>query len=346
MTTRGIRGVRTVSGKTELWGQRVERSVIIALSWLMLVTGDSAAQSVNRTGATAARGASDGVLVAAFTEAPPRIDGDLNEPCWAQAPAVTDFQNYGQQIPARLKTILKILYTRDQVFVGVRCFQDVMGDVQSGLAKPGKPDQYTSRYSIEFFLKPRDDTTTFYQFAANINDMRFDCQHAANRQNIAWQSGFVVESTLLDDSWVMEFSIPTGTMGVEDVRAGDHWGLGLCRNNETYYATWGGMTTRSTLLDPAGYGLLLFGDLSRWWAQRVRGELVADMKRLSRDPRLTDATSRYWLDTLRDGMAGLDLDAPMTEARFPAAFGKVVALERVAATLKSRLKWQQMREGE
>lgn len=284
------------------------------------------------------------VGVAEFAETAPVIDGDLNESCWEKAPECPDFRIYGQTTVPGLKTVLKILYTRDRVFIGVRCFQDDMTEVKSDFTKPDEKDQYTARYSIEFFLKPRDNTSTFYQFVANINDMRFDCRHAVNKMDIEWQSGFVAKTKLLNDSWTMEFAIPAEAMGVKEIRPGDVWGFWLCRNNQTYYAVWPGREGQGSLLDPSVQGTLLFGGINRWWEESVRKSLAEDIKTMAEDVRLTDIYSRYWRDAARAGMKRLDIAAPMNEARFLPAFEQVIDIRRSVSVLKTRLEWKQQLE--
>ena len=279
------------------------------------------------------------ICVAESAETAPLMDGDLSEPCWEKAPECADFNIYGQTTVPSLKTIMKVLYTKDQLFIGLRCFQDDMAEVKSEFAKPNEKDQYTARYSLEFFLKPREDTSTFYQFVANINDMRFDCRHAVNNQDFAWQSGFVAKSKLLHDSWTLEIAIPVAAMGVTDIRPGDVWGFWLCRNNQTYYALWSG-SSRGTLLDPSVQGTLLFGGINRWWEESVRKTLVAELKTMAADSRLTDPYSRYWRDAAEAGMKRLDLAAPMDALRFLPAFEQVLDLRRSVSVLKTRLEWK------
>jgi len=271
------------------------------------------------------------------------IDGDLTKPCWEKATESSDFKVFGQTTVPSLKTVVKVLYTKDQVFIGIRCFQDNMADVKSGFAKPVEKDQYTARYSIEFFLKPRENTSAFYQFVANVNDMRFDCRNAANTQDPEWQSGFVARSKILNDSWTMEIAIPAAALGVTEIRTGDAWGFWLCRNNQTYYALWSS-GNRGTLLDPIVQGTLLFGGINRWWEESVRRSLPAEMKTMAADSRLADPYSRYWQDAVKAGIKRLDLATPMNATRFLPAFEQVRDIRRGVSLLTTRLEWKQQLE--
>jgi len=60
------------------------------------------------------------VLQAVKAIQPPRIDGDLNEAAWQQAPVASDFVQYfpGNGQPASEKTEVKILYDNNAIYIG------------------------------------------------------------------------------------------------------------------------------------------------------------------------------------------------------------------------------------
>ena len=68
----------------------------------------------------------DKSTVAVKTEHPPKIDGDLSDEVWDNAPALTGFiQNYPDMgKPASQPTEVKVLYDDNAIYVGAYIFDD------------------------------------------------------------------------------------------------------------------------------------------------------------------------------------------------------------------------------
>src|SRR2546425_3091056 len=55
---------------------------------------------------------------------PPRIDGILDDVCWGKAEPLTNFTQVlpVQGAPPSERTEVRFVYTRDVLFIGIRCF--------------------------------------------------------------------------------------------------------------------------------------------------------------------------------------------------------------------------------
>ncbi len=55
---------------------------------------------------------------------PPIINGNLDEPCWSKAAAISNFtqRELKEEEPATGKTEVKILYDNDNLYIGVWCY--------------------------------------------------------------------------------------------------------------------------------------------------------------------------------------------------------------------------------
>jgi len=174
-------------------------------------------------------------MEARFTNAPPVIDGNLNDPEWNFADKVTDFMQRepDNSQPGSERTEAMILFDDNYIYVGFMMYDS-------------QPDRITATDLRRDSALRNDDTIavlfdTFHDrrnaflFRVNPLGTKYDAQYRNERQIVAdWDERWQAEVQITDEGWVAEFRIPLRALRYNN---GSHvWGIDfkreLRRNNE------------------------------------------------------------------------------------------------------------------
>ena len=237
------------------------------------------------------------VICAARATTAPVIDGNLDEECWKRAEARTDFvaPSSGELMP-RL-TVMRLLFDDRNLYLGLECqFADAQA-LAAGIAairtKAGTINdgitpisEYANEYGVELFIDPGASERNYYQILFNAAG-----QFTGNYKALwaPFRGGQTVRSTVTGNRWRAEMAYPC-----PGIKAGDEWGLNLCRNDETYYSMW--KMVSGSYHEPKLFGRIVMGDYADWWtavwSAGVKGRLTEMEKKLPklvrRQPDLTN----------------------------------------------------------
>jgi hypothetical protein len=177
--------------------------------------------ALNTLPVTGTRAQEPDALPAVPAEGEIEIDGRLDEPAWAAAPAVTDFrqQEPDEGQPATFATSVKVLFSEERLYIGAR------------LSDP-EPDRIIARIlerdlliTQGFFSLTSDDDAFFvvldtfdddrnaFLFATNPNGAETDALlRDEGSLNVSWDAVWQVASTLDEGGWTAEIAIPLGQL--------------------------------------------------------------------------------------------------------------------------------------
>ena len=193
------------------------------------------------------------VARATFVEEPPTIDGFVNDAVWELADPITDFIQTEpvEGTRASEKTVVKIVYTDDAVFVGVICYDSepdriLVTDTRRD-ASLGDTD------SFQVIFDTYHDRQNGFVFGTNPAGIEYDGQvsneggggggrgggggggRRGNAQtgsgsgfNKNWDASWTVRTHVNEIGWMAEFEIP-----LRSLRYGDRpqvWGMNFQRN--------------------------------------------------------------------------------------------------------------------
>ena len=207
------------------------------------------------------------VICASRTATPPVMDGVLAEPAWQTAEVRSDFSSPGAATALSRRTTLRVLYDRDNLYFGFEVFWDDVGVLNKGLAairekypqvQEGawmKEWKYENAYGLELFLDPGGSGRNYCQMLVNaagqcVGNYKGLIEHFTVQPE--------VKSALRGNCWSVELRYPA-----QNLRAGQEWGLNVCRNDETYYGIW--KQVGGEYANPKLFGRLLLGDYREWW---------------------------------------------------------------------------------
>lgn len=126
----------------------------------------------NRATVVEAAPGEERVLTATTAEAPPVLDGQLDDPCWATAGRVDNFEVFMQTPGARVSTTVFAYADRDALYFGFDCLEVSTDTLLAATTERDGP--VWTDDSVELFLDTNRDLQTFYQIIVNPRGVFFD----------------------------------------------------------------------------------------------------------------------------------------------------------------------------
>jgi hypothetical protein len=175
-------------------------------------------------------------------QAPPRIDGRLDDEVWSAAPIQGNFVQrepaFGQ--PATERTEFRILYDDNRLYIGVWAFDSEPDRISASELKRdsnlGKGDQV--KIAIDTF----HDHRNAFSFFTNPLGAYKDAHSVENARiiNYDWNAVWETKTSIDDKGWYSELSIPLSQLRFRTTIGEATWGLNICRviirkNEDTYW---------------------------------------------------------------------------------------------------------------
>ena len=151
-------------------------------------------------------------LTAVRIDAPPEIDGRLEDPAWQKAELATSFtQNFPNEGEAPSeRTAFRVLYDDDAVYVAVRCFDQRPNEIVGRLTRR---DRDIDGDKVAVIISSKNDKATAMSFQVNaagvqVDGVRFnDTDYSAD-----WDGRWYSATSRDDQGWTVEYKIPLVTL--------------------------------------------------------------------------------------------------------------------------------------
>lgn len=171
-------------------------------------------------------------LEARRATAPLRLDGSLDESAWALADSTEEvfYQSVPDQgAPSRERTVVRILYDDDHLYVGA-----VLYDANpAALVSAGLEQDFATSDSDIFGLALDTywDRQNAFLFAVNPAGAVFDAQAFNDQQSVnpAWEGEIEVHTRIHDQGWTAEIAVPMTTLRFRESEGPQTWGLNFSR---------------------------------------------------------------------------------------------------------------------
>ena len=212
------------------------------ISFFLFFTGDVASQ-----------------INAVFIDSPIKLDGVLDESVWKNVEPVTDFtqRELTEGAPVSEKTELRILHDRDNLYIGVICYDSEPEKIihrellwDSNLIG----DDY-----ITFILDTYNDKRTGYYFSVNPNGATFDgtFQTGDEYSNMNWDGIWDTAARITEYGWSCEVVMPFKTLKfpATDTQV---WGFNFRRKirRKNEWALWRGWKRNEGIMQLSKAGTL------------------------------------------------------------------------------------------
>ncbi|MDH5760445.1 MAG: carbohydrate binding family 9 domain-containing protein [Gemmatimonadota bacterium] len=171
------------------------------------------------------------------------LDGHLDEPDWIAADSTEGHfwtVTPEQGMPASERTVVRILYDGNTVYVGARMYDSEPHLlVSAGLEQDfSAPDSDIFGIALDTYL----DRQNAFVFAINPAGAIWDAQAFSdgNNLNTAWEGIVEVRTSVDDQGWTAEVAIPVTTLRFNPAPGGQEWGLNFSRivRKRNEYSTW------------------------------------------------------------------------------------------------------------
>ncbi len=168
--------------------------------------------------------------------APPRVDADivvdsqLGDPAWANA-SVVDLPyetSPGDNLPASVKTTVRIAYTRDALLVSFLAQDPEPGRIRAFLR------DRDALYSDDFVgiqLDTFDDQRRAYEFFVNPLGVQADLvkEEASGQEDDSWDGLWTSAGRITERGYEVEMRIPFATLRFKDTAEARQWGVRFLR---------------------------------------------------------------------------------------------------------------------
>ncbi|HEX2608691.1 MAG TPA: DUF5916 domain-containing protein, partial [Flavisolibacter sp.] len=184
-------------------------------------------------------------LPAVKTDLSLKIDGNLDDEAWKQAPVATafvqNFPNFG--LPASTRTEVRILYDNTAIYIGAYLYDDPSLIRKQITARDEENQQDADFFSV--FFDTYNDQQNGFQFLVTPSNVQTDAKLTPTANpgfrefgDKTWDAVWIGRTQIKKDGWVVEMRIPYISLrfSKKDVQT---WGLQFLRftrrDNETSY---------------------------------------------------------------------------------------------------------------
>lgn len=202
----------------------------------------------------------------------PLLDGKLDDSAWENVPEATGFVVLGTETLATKQTFLKVVYSDEAIYVGIRCEEPEVDEIQAKF-KDGDV-KICGDDSVEAFLFPKD-AETYFQFMVNTEGYRAntkDLQGSLPLWN--WQA----KTYKGKDFYSMEIKIPFEIFFAVPEKD-DAWKINIARNTLTSgdrYTCWPYLKKLLGFHDTARFGKLVFPEEVS--EEKVKSKIISCFK--------------------------------------------------------------------
>lgn len=157
----------------------------------------------------------------------PEIDGKIIEDCWNAVEWGSGFiqrePNDGMQPSQR--TIFRILYDDDHLYVAIRAFDSVPSQIVTRLTRRDNTDSDWVGLIIDSY----DDNLTGFGFAVTASGVKMDLMITNDGQDdVTWDALWIAKTQLDAEGWTAEFKIPLSQLRFAQ-KEELSWGLNVFR---------------------------------------------------------------------------------------------------------------------
>ena len=202
------------------------------------------------------------------TEIPPKIDGQLDDPCWQNSAKTGGLIQFEPQrgAPATQPTTIYLVYDANKLYVAFECFKTDMDNLAANQTR--RDSFFFSDDHVEVLIDTFLDGRNCYAFALNPLGTQTDrrlINEGTNRRTgsssigtaISWDCDWQGQASTQPDKWIAEFAIPFAELRFSKGSDIATWGINFWRNDEALAEeqTWADLGERQ-------YAVSKFGKLT------------------------------------------------------------------------------------
>jgi hypothetical protein len=175
-------------------------------------------------------------LALATTETPPKIDGDLSDPCWKSATKGSGFFRFPTKEAIDQQTEVWICSSKKSLFVAFHCIESHPESIQAKeTQRNGNLDQDDR---VLVLIDSQCSRRNASEFWVNARGTQLQNLEGGSADNQAWQGDWVAATKRTSDGWVVEIEIPFSLLKYP--KGAHQFGMFVARkkSSETSFMTW------------------------------------------------------------------------------------------------------------
>jgi hypothetical protein len=170
------------------------------------------------------------VLQTKFTTDNITIDGKIEESVWQSAPTATDFVMFqpdnGKPIPENKKTLVKVLYDNNAVYIAALLYDDEPTKI---LKEITQRDDFGTSDAFGVFINGNNDGQQDFQFFVTAADGQGDCIATDTAgEDYSWDAVWSSKAIMTDFGWAVEMRIPYAALRFSGENK-QTWGINFFR---------------------------------------------------------------------------------------------------------------------
>lgn len=165
---------------------------------------------------------------------PIKIDGVLDEECWAAAPAIPlpfEWQP-GDNIPSPVKTECLVTYDLRNLYVAFRCFDPEPRKIRAHLMDRDDTDTLILDDHVSIMVDSFNDERRCFQFRVNPMGVQADANFSESEgyEDFSWDAIWNAAAKITDWGWAVEIAIPLSQLRFHAVEGPQTWGFSAERS--------------------------------------------------------------------------------------------------------------------
>jgi hypothetical protein len=166
-------------------------------------------------------------IQAHYISKPPKIDGQLDDPCWKECQELSDFVQYNPQHGGNPteKTMAWLCYDQDNLYVAFHCFDSEPKKVTAHITRR---DYAANDDVVGVILDTFNDKRFSYWFALNPYGIQGDFVGDGNSQDDSWDCIWRSDGNRTEDGWTGEMAIPFKSLRFSPKNE-QEWGINFLR---------------------------------------------------------------------------------------------------------------------
>ena len=205
------------------------------------------------------------------TDAPPIIDGRLDDSCWQNATMASGFITIGGEW-VRNQTTAYITYDLKCLYIAFRCDEPAPEKLSADAKKSDELGVFNEDNvelfnddNVELFLDTNHDRMTYYHFGINAIGARYEayCDNSGEGliRQAEWNPEWELKTRIGTQQWTAEMRIPFASFPADYPRPGTVWGINLNRSRSAggpmEFASWAMIA--KAFNRPEAFGKVVFG---------------------------------------------------------------------------------------
>lgn len=223
------------------------------------------------------------LVASAFCSTSPVIDGAADDPCWRQSIPVADFQLVRQGDAPTQKTVARLCYDQQRLYLTFRCEEYVLQPEANQLHafrqnETERDGAVPSDDAVAVILGPTEDGPCFDCFVnarGTVADARCGRPDLWAARDPAFNGDVRAAGRVGDGFWEVEISVAFASLEVTAPKPGQSWRLGLGRIERNAGETSSWNPVQSGFHEAESLGTLLFlpqvGSVTVSLPERIRG---------------------------------------------------------------------------